>query len=52
MLGWMLVFTLLLLCGAVSAVGGVAPTPGLTSSLVFGVLLFVAALTLVLRGRA
>jgi hypothetical protein len=51
MLGWMLIFALLLLFGAVAAVGDVGPVPGLTSSLVFGFLLAVSALTLLLRGR-
>ena len=52
MLGWMLIFALMLLCGALAAVGNIGPVPGMTSSLVFGFLLVVSALTLVLRGRA
>ena len=52
MLGWMLIFALMLLFGAFAAVGTVAPVPGMTSSLVFGFLLVVSALTLLLRGRA
>ena len=36
MLGWMLIFALMLLCGAIAAVGDVGPVPGMTSSLVFG----------------
>jgi hypothetical protein len=40
------------LCGAIAAVGDVGPVPGMTSSLVFGFLLVVSALTLLLRGRA
>ena len=51
MLGWMLVFTLMLLCGAIGALGNIGSTPGVTSSLVFGILLAISALTLVLRGR-
>jgi hypothetical protein len=52
MLGWMLIFFLMLLCGATAAVEGVQHAPGMTSSLVFGFLLLVSALTLLLRGRA
>lgn len=51
MLGWMLIFALMVLCGAIAAVG-IGPAPGLTSSLVFGVLLVISALSLFLRGRA
>jgi hypothetical protein len=46
MLGWMLIFALMLLVGAVG------PVPGMTSSLVFGLLLVLSALALFLRGRA
>jgi hypothetical protein len=52
MLGWMLIFALMLLGGALATVGGVAPVPGMTSSLVFGFLLVLSALALLLRGRA
>ncbi len=52
MLGWMLIFALMLLCGVTAAVESVQPAPGMTSSLVFGFLLVVSALTLILRGRA
>lgn len=52
MLGWMMIFGLLLLFGAVASVGDLGPFPGMTSSLVFGFLLVVSALTLLLRGRA
>jgi hypothetical protein len=52
MLGWMLIFALMVFCGAIAAVGDIGPAPGITSSLVFGFLLVVSALTLFLRGRA
>lgn len=52
MLGWMVIFALMLLGGALSAVGDAGPLPGMTSSLVFGFLLILAALALALRGRA
>jgi hypothetical protein len=54
MLGWMLIFTTMLLWGTVAAAmgGGAGQTSGLTSSLVFGFLLVVSALTFTLRGRA
>ena len=52
MLGWMLIFALLVLFGAFAALGNIGPLPGMTSSLVFGFLLVICALTLVLRGRA
>jgi ABC-type Mn2+/Zn2+ transport system permease subunit len=52
MLGWMLIFALMLLCGATAAVESVRPAPGMTSSLVFGFLLGVSARTRLLRGRA
>jgi len=49
MLGWMLIFALMLLSGATAA--GVGSAPGMTSSLVFGFLLAVSAFTMVLRTR-
>jgi hypothetical protein len=52
MLGWMLIFALMLLCGATVAVESVRPVPGMASSLVFGLLLAVSAFTRLLRGRA
>jgi hypothetical protein len=52
MFGWMLIFALMLLFGAIAAVGAAGPFPGMTSGLVFGFLLVVSALTLLLRGRA
>ena len=50
MMGWMLIFALMLLCGACSAVERVGSLPGMTSSLVFGFLLLVSAVTRLLRG--
>jgi len=54
MLGWMLMFAAMSLGGTgVAAMGGLAgQVAGLTSSLVFGLLLVVSALTLMLRNRA
>ena len=52
MMGWMLIFALMLLCGAIVVVEGVGRAPGMTSSLVFGFLLVLTAFTRVLRGRA
>jgi len=51
MMGWMLIFALILLCGAIAVVSSVWPAPGVTSTLVFGFLLAVSGLTRVLRGR-
>lgn len=52
MLGWMMIFTLMVLSLGLSALnGGVGPELGLTTSLVFGFLLAVSALTLILRSR-
>jgi hypothetical protein len=52
MLGWMLIFFLMALGGTMSAVnGGLGSAFALTSSVVFGVLLAVAVLTFILRGR-
>ena len=54
MLGWMLMFTAMLLWGAATAAmgGSIAQTAAIASSLVFGFLLVVCALTFTLRGRA
>jgi hypothetical protein len=54
MLGWMMMFTTMLLWGTVAAVLGKGPgqTAAVASSLVFGFLLVVSALTFTLRGRA
>ncbi len=52
MLGWMLIFSLLLLCGALAATRSEQIVSGLTSCLVFGFLLGVSGLTLLLRDRA
>jgi len=52
MLGWMLIFGLMVLCGAIVAVESVRPAPGMTSCLVFGFLLALSTLTMLLRGRA
>ncbi len=53
MLGWMLIFALMSLCGAIVVVAeGVGRAPGMTSCLVFGFLLVVTILTRLLRGRA
>jgi len=52
MLGWMLIFALMLSCGALAAVESVGPVAGMASSVVFGFLLAASALTLLLRGRA
>jgi hypothetical protein len=50
MLGWILIFALMWLCGAIAVVASVGPLPGITSSLVFGFLLVVSAFTRLLRG--
>lgn len=52
MLGWMLIFLLLLLCGVLAATESVQPVPGLASCMVFGFLLAVSVVSLLLRGRA
>jgi hypothetical protein len=52
MLGWMLVFVLMVLCGAIAAVETFGLAPGMTASVVFGFLLVASAVTLLLRGRA
>jgi hypothetical protein len=52
MFGWMLIFLLVVLSGTMSAVnGGLGSAFVLTSSVVFGLLLALSALTLLLRGR-
>jgi len=52
MLGWMLIFTLMVLGGTMAAVnGGIETAFGMTLTIVFGFLLAVSALTLLLRGR-
>lgn len=51
MMGWILMFALLLLCGALAAVGDLR-APGITSCMVFGFLLAIFGLSLLLRGRA
>lgn len=51
MLGWMLVFALILPCGAISCMEG-AVLLGVVSSLVFGFLLLVSAFSWLLRGTA
>jgi len=45
MLGWMLIFALMLLSVATLAVESVRSAPGMTSSLVFGFLLVFSAFT-------
>ncbi len=52
MVGWMLIFALMVLFGAIASMGDVAFVPGMTSSLVFGLLLALSGLALLLRGRA
>jgi hypothetical protein len=54
MLGWMMMFTMMLLGGTLAAVmgKGTGQTAAIASSLVFGLLLVVSALTFTLRGRA
>ena len=52
MMGWMLIFSLMFLFGAMVVVEGVGRAPGVTSSLVFGFLLVLTAFTRLLRGRA
>jgi hypothetical protein len=53
MFGWILTFILLMLTATGSAINGqLGPLFGLTSSVVFGLLVLVSALTLVLRSRA
>ena len=52
MLGWMLMFTAMWLWGVAAAVAGGARQAGIASSLIFGFLLVLSALTFTLRGRA
>ena len=52
MLGWMLIFSLLLVWGALAATQSEQLVSGLTSCLVFGFLLVISGLSLLLRGRA
>jgi hypothetical protein len=53
MFGWILTFILLMLTATGSAINGqLGSLFGLTSSVVFGLLVIVSALTLVLRSRA
>ena len=53
MLGWMLIFVLIVLTALVAALnGGAGAAFGLTSTVVFGFLLAISALTFLLRGRA
>jgi len=52
MLGWMLIFASMLLCGTVTAVVRVESVVGLTLSLVFGFLLLLGGITQLLRGHA
>ena len=53
MLGWILIYVLMVLSVAFSTLnGGVGPAFGMTSSIVFGFLLLISALTFLFRGRA
>lgn len=53
MLGWMLIFVLMILCGALwASSGGIGLGFAMTSSAVFGFLLLISAVTLILRSRA
>jgi hypothetical protein len=52
MLGWMLIFLLLLLWGALAATKSEQLFLGLTPCLFFGFLLVVSGFSLLLRGRA
>jgi hypothetical protein len=54
MLGWIMIFTVMLLWGTVAAAmaEGTGQVTGLTSTFVFGFLLLVSGLTFTLRGRA
>ncbi len=53
MLGWILVFLLMLAGGTMSTLtGDIGPALGMIATVVFGVLLLVSAFTLLLRGRA
>lgn len=52
MWGWMLIFALMFVCGAVAVVESVQPALGMTSCVVFGFLLLITVSTRLLRGRA
>jgi hypothetical protein len=53
MLGWMILFALMILPGAAAAMTGHAGATSLkTTSVVFGALFLVSVLTRVVRGRA
>jgi hypothetical protein len=53
MLGWMLIFVLIVLGAVMAALsGGTGSVFGLTSTVVFGFLLAISAFTFLLRGRA
>jgi hypothetical protein len=53
MLGWMMIFVLMILGGTLSASTGAIGTGFvMTFSAVFGILLLISAFTLVLRSRA
>jgi hypothetical protein len=51
MVGWMLIFALMIIGGTLCASSGVGLTFTLTFSAVFGFLLLVSALTLLVRSR-
>jgi hypothetical protein len=53
MLGWMLIFALMIVSGTMSALNsGAGSALGMTSSIVFGFLLVAFVFALLLRGRA
>jgi hypothetical protein len=53
MLGWMLIFVFIVLSATFFAFsGGIGATFGMTSTIVFGILLLLSAFTHLLRGRA
>ena len=52
MLGWMLIFLVILLLGTMAAAGGTGLAFGVTASIVFGFLLLLSLLTFVFRSRA
>jgi len=53
MLGWMLIFTLMVLGVTTSVIkGDIGAASGIATSAVFGFLLVISAFTLLLRGRA
>ena len=52
MLGWMLIFALMIVSGTMSTLnGGIGSALGMTSSVVFGFLLVAFTFALLLRGR-